>query len=54
MDVPLVVMMVKAKETKGTRVYESTDEDAPITTLYIKKNGIGPDVKSIRVTVEEE
>ena len=54
MDVPLVVTMVKAKETKGTRVFESTDENAPITTLYIKKQGIGSDVNSIRVTVEAE
>ena len=45
------VAMKFKKETPGTYVYEATDEDAPITTLYVKKAAM-PDGewKSLTIT----
>lgn len=34
---PLTVALALAKETKGTFVYNASVEDAPVTTLYIRK-----------------
>ncbi len=43
-----------SKETKGTVVFATQDEDAPITVLYIRKSALngGAPPKSITVNVD--
>ena len=43
-----------SKETKGTFVYRSDEDDCPVPTLYIKKLGRTKAPDSIVVTIEEE
>lgn len=40
------------RDTKGTRVFTSQDEDAPIPTLYIRKPAANDLPDSITVTIE--
>ena len=52
-----ITMMFK-KSTKGTHVYEDTDQDSAIPTLYIKKDPLekafgGSAPAGIVVTIEE-
>jgi len=49
------VTMKLTKETKGTFVYGSDDENPLITTVYLQKSGMPEKApKSIKVTVEFE
>lgn len=31
------------KSTKGTHVYEDTDDDAPVTQVYVKRSALSSD-----------
>jgi hypothetical protein len=44
------VLMTFKKETPGTFVFESTDDESPIQTLYIKKFGL-PEGAPISITI---
>jgi hypothetical protein len=46
------VELEKSKSTKGTHVFNDSDDDAPIRSLYISKSGISDEAETIRVTVE--
>lgn len=49
------VVLTKQKETKGTVVYGSDKDDAPIPSVYIKKHALmGVHPETITVTVESE
>ena len=50
----IVVSMKFKKSTKGTHVFEATDEqvDPPITVLYIRKTGLAEPAQMIKVTVD--
>jgi len=47
----LTIKMTKGRETKGTHVYKA--DDGPITSLYIRKDGLKDAPESITVTVSE-
>lgn len=47
----LTVPMHHVKDTKGTFVYASNDDDSPITQLYIRKNGSGWPTPPATITV---
>ena len=52
------VTMTYKKSTKGTHVYEDTDQDTAIPTLYLKKAQLekafgGKEPMGIVVTIEE-
>lgn len=48
----LVVAMHQTKQTKGTYVYGADEDDSPITTLYIRKEGFPEGApENITVTV---
>jgi len=45
------------KETKNTVVYENTEDNAPVPTLYIKKSAFpdgAPDEITLNITEVEE
>jgi hypothetical protein len=47
------VTLTKGKETPGTFVYSTTDRDAAVTSLYIKKSALGDTPPaSVTVTVD--
>lgn len=47
------IEMTFKKETKGTYVYENSEEDAPITVLYVKKAPFkGKPPETISVTIQ--
>lgn len=49
----LEVTMKFKKETKGTFVYENTEKDTPVTSLYIKKTSmpsVAPRILIITIT----
>lgn len=49
--------MTLARETKGTYRYESDEEDAPVTTLYVRKSAFesaaAPDTITLTITPAE-
>ena len=48
--------MKLTKSTKGTHVYGNDSEDAPVSTIYIKKSGLPstpPDSITIDIDFEE-
>jgi len=47
-----IVVMLQGKETKGTFVFDANRDDAPITTLYLRKFSPLSKVAKIRVTIE--
>jgi hypothetical protein len=47
----LQVTMIHTKSTKGTFVYTTDNEDASITTLYIKKQAFKEPPKVITITI---
>lgn len=47
----LTVPMHHVKDTKGTFVYASNEDDSPITQLYIRKNGSGWPTPPTTITV---
>lgn len=47
-----IVVCDKSKETKGTVVFEANRDDAPITTLYVRKFSPLSKVQKITVTIE--
>ncbi len=51
---PIEVQLKLGKETKGTYRYETDDDGAVITTLYVRKSAFEGDKapKSIRLIVE--
>lgn len=53
----LAVKMKRAKETKGTWMFEAEDDTAPVTNIYFKKAGAAAldgikDAEHITITVE--
>jgi hypothetical protein len=49
----IVVPMAFGKETKGTWVFYATSEDAPVTTLYVRKDAMPNDIPvAIHLTIE--
>ena len=49
------IELALSKETKGTFVYKSKDEDSLITNLYLMKSQMPAEIpKKITVTVEFE
>lgn len=52
---PISVTLEKSKETKGTYRFDSPDPNAPITSIYVRKNAFadGPVPKRIVLTVAE-
>lgn len=49
-----VVIIERKKETKGTWVFEANRDDAPITTLYLRKFSPLSKAPKLRVTIETE
>lgn len=35
------IEMRLTRETKGTHLYEAIDPSAPVTTIYLRKSGLG-------------
>jgi hypothetical protein len=52
---PISVTLEKTKETKGTYRFDSSNPDAPITSVYVKKGAFdgGAVPKRIVLTVAE-
>ena len=47
----LVIQLDYTKSTKGTHVYGSEEDDAPVRTLYIKRSAL-PVMEPKRIAVE--
>lgn len=48
------VKMNLERDTKGTFVYKSEDDDAAITSVYVKKSGVkGEAPKAITLEIKE-
>jgi len=46
--------MTFKKSTKGTHVYGSVNNDAPVAVLYIKKDALPKDIpQNIKVTIDD-
>ena len=46
-----------SKSTKGTHVYSNSEPDAPVSTIYIKRNGLpdkAPDEITLTIDFEDE
>lgn len=49
----LTLTLQKVRETKNTVRFESDDEDAAVTTLYVAKGFVDGDTESITLTLEK-
>lgn len=50
----ITVEMTLSKQTKGTFVYSADDDDAAVTTVYVRKSGFTsdpPDEITLTITV---
>jgi len=49
------VKMEWVKSTKGTHVYSNDEADTPVTSIYVKRNGLPTDPPAqISLTIEYE
>ena len=49
------IKMDLTKSTKGTHVYANNETDSPVSSIYIKRNGLPSDAPgSITLTIEYE
>lgn len=51
----MTISMIIKKETKGTVVYEATDENAGIRSVYIQKSSLNkPYPQKITISIKDE